>query len=286
MDAIKAFSKTSTAAVLRTAAARGTLHHALIFSGPGDRVNAARYAAAAMECTAPVRPCLTCAHCRKVLADVHPDVRFVRDPEHKELSVEVVRGVRTDAFVRPNEGARKVYIFEDCSILNEKDQSVLLKVVEEGPPYAAFLFCAENAMVLLQTIRSRCLELRLAPADNAADGARDRAAELCRLAAEGSAADRAAFFMRLAKEKDVTREAMAALCEQTRLLFAGALLALYGQPPPAETRALTALLTQRLTKAQIVGTIDLLENYHRHFTYNVGVGLSLGALAAEWEELF
>ena len=145
---LSAFAKMNTAARLRAAASRGALSHALILSGAGDRNAAAHYAAAALECTGTDKPCLTCAHCRKVLADIHPDVLTVRDDEHAELSVDVIRGVRTDAFIRPNEGACKVYIFPDCTRLNEKDQNVLLKTVEEGPPYAAFLFCAENASVL------------------------------------------------------------------------------------------------------------------------------------------
>ena len=147
------FAQTNTAQRLREAAARGTLSHALIFSGPGERTAAARYAAAAMECTAGgERPCLACPDCRKVIRDIHPDVVFVRDEEHAEISVDVVRRARADAFIRPNEGARKIYIFEDCSLLTEKDQNVLLKTVEEGPAYAAFFFCAENAAALLQTI--------------------------------------------------------------------------------------------------------------------------------------
>ena len=161
---LSAFAKTNTAARLRAAANRGALSHALILSGAGDRNAAAHYAAAALECTGTDKPCLVCAHCRKVLADIHPDVLTVRDDEHAELSVDVIRGVRTDAFIRPNEGACKVYIFPDCTRLNEKDQNVLLKTVEEGPPYAAFLFCAENASVLLPTIRSRCVEVKLPPA--------------------------------------------------------------------------------------------------------------------------
>ena len=107
------FAKTNTAARLRAAASRGALSHALIFSGNGDRVSAARYAAAAMECTGAQKPCLACPACRKVMQDIHPDVTFVRDAEHKELSVDTVRAMRADAFIRPNEGARKIYIFED-----------------------------------------------------------------------------------------------------------------------------------------------------------------------------
>ena len=170
------FAKTDTAARLRAAAGRGALPHALIFSGSGDRVAAARYAAAAMECTAQHKPCLTCPACRKVVQDIHPDVSFVRDAEHKELSVDTVRTMRADAFIRPNEGARKVYIFEDCTILTEKDQNVLLKLVEEGPAYAAFFFCAENPAVLLQTIRSRCVEVKLSPVSQEADAPGERCA--------------------------------------------------------------------------------------------------------------
>ena len=84
-----------------------------------------------------------------VFSGIHPDVITVRDEAHKNLSVDTVRQIRADAYIRPNEGARKVYIFPDCTILTEQDQNVLLKIVEEGPPYAAFLFCAENSSVNL-----------------------------------------------------------------------------------------------------------------------------------------
>ena len=254
---LSAFAKTNTAARLRAAASRGALSHALILSGAGDRNAAAHYAAAALECTGTDKPCLVCAHCRKVLADIHPDVLTVRDDEHAELSVDVIRGVRTDAFIRPNEGACKVYIFPDCTRLNEKDQNVLLKTVEEGPPYAAFLFCAENASVLLPTIRSRCVEVKLPPAGT------------------------------VGEDDERTRELLAALFEGARVILADALCTLCGAPPaePRDEQALRAVLGSRLTKAQILGTIELLETYRNHCEYNVGVGPLLGGLAVELEEI-
>ena len=218
------FAKTDTAARLRAAAKRGALSHALILSGSGDRVSAARYAAAAMECTAESKPCLACPACRKVMQDIHPDVTFVRDAEHKEISIDTVRAMRADAFIRPNEGARKVYIFEDCTILTEKDQNVLLKLVEEGPAYAAFFFCAENPAVLLQTIRSRCVEVKLSPTVEEGGAPDERALELARLIAEGSRASRTAFLAKLETQK-VTRDDLSSLFEGTRLLLSSALLA-------------------------------------------------------------
>lgn len=280
------FAQTNTAQRLREAAARGTLSHALIFSGPGERTAAARYAAAAMECTAGgERPCLACPDCRKVIRDIHPDVVFVRDEEHAEISVDVVRRARADAFIRPNEGARKIYIFEDCSLLTEKDQNVLLKTVEEGPAYAAFFFCTENAAALLQTIRSRCVEVKTAPVQQDEGAGLPQAIELARVIAAGSAARRAAFFVSLEREK-IKRDALGALFEQTRLLFSAALLSLYGEAPAENEREIAALISKSLTKPQILGTIDLLRTYRSHCTYNVGTGAALGGFAVELEELF
>lgn len=280
------FAQTNTAQRLREAAARGTLSHALIFSGPGERTAAARYAAAAMECTAGgERPCLACPDCRKVIRGIHPDVVFVRDEDHAEISVDVVRRARADAFIRPNEGARKIYIFEDCSLLTEKDQNVLLKTVEEGPAYAAFFFCTENAAALLQTIRSRCVEVKTAPVQQGEDAGLPQAIELARVIAAGSAAGRAAFFVSLEREK-IKRDALGALFEQTRLLFSAALLSLYGEAPAENEREIAALISKSLTKSQILGTIDLLRAYRSHCTYNVGTGAALGGFAVELEELF
>ena len=280
------FAQTNTAQRLREAAARGMLSHALIFSGPGERTAAARYAAAAMECTAGgERPCLACPDCRKVIRDIHPDVVFVRDEEHAEISVDVVRRARADAFIRPNEGARKIYIFEDCSLLTEKDQNVLLKTVEEGPAYAAFFFCTENAAALLQTIRSRCVEVKTAPVQQGEGADLPQAVELARVIAAGSAATRAAFFVSLEREK-IKRDALGALFEQTRLLFSAALLSLYGEAPAENEREIAALISKSLTKSQILGTIDLLRAYRSHCTYNVGTGAALGGFAVELEELF
>lgn len=278
------FSKTDTAVRLRAAAANGALSHALIFSGSGDRAAAARYTAAAMECTGVQRPCLACPACRKVMQGIHPDVISVRDAEHKELSADTVRAMRADAFIRPNEGARKIYIFEDCTILTEKDQNILLKLVEEGPAYAAFFFCAENPAALLQTIRSRCAEVRLAPAAQERAAPDENALELARRIAKGTRASRAAFLTRLEAGK-VSREALADLFEQARLLLAGALLLPYGSPPRAGTEEVVQLLASRLTKPQILCTIDLLQTYRSHCSYNVGVGPTLGGFAVELEEI-
>ena len=88
------------------------------------------------------------AGCRKAEGGIHPDIVRVGD-DGKDISVAQVRALRADAYIRPNEGQRKVYIFPDCALLTEADQNILLKVVEEGPPYAAFLDIQAAGGVLL-----------------------------------------------------------------------------------------------------------------------------------------
>ena len=149
---------------IREAATRGALSHALLLTGSGARLELARYAAAAMECEAEgSRPCGVCRACRKVEEDIHPDVITVRDDEHKNVSVSVIREMRADAYIRPNEGKRKVYIVDPADSMNETAQNALLKVLEEGPQYAAFLLVAGEPGRLLETIRSRCEQLVLPP---------------------------------------------------------------------------------------------------------------------------
>ena len=145
---------------VRRAAEQGRLSHAIVLSGTGDLTDAARFIAAAHVCEGTDRPCLRCRHCRKVLEGIHPDVSVIRDTEHRELTVDAVRELRQDVYIRPNEAARKVYIIADSRQLNERDQNVLLKIVEEGPPYAAFIFCTDSPTALLETVRPRCVLLK------------------------------------------------------------------------------------------------------------------------------
>lgn len=272
---------------IRAAAARGALSHALLFTGPGDRLAAARFAASAFQCVGPERdrPCGVCPACRKVREDIHPDVITVRDEEHKFIAVDVVREVRRDAYIRPNEGERKVYLFPDCALLTEQDQNVLLKLVEEGPPYAAFVFCAENPAAVLQTLRSRCVELKLqpkAPQGREEDGEGEALCRCLLRRKRGSAAELA---VRLEKKK-LSRENLSALLERSEALLSQALVLTYGGTVGDGDRALAEELGKRLTKTQLVRTIELMKQYRRECGYNVGPGHVLGALAAELEELF
>lgn len=276
--------ETEPAAIrIREAATRGTLSHALLFTGGADRQAVAQYAAAALECTAEgEKPCGVCPACRKVAEGIHPDVMTVRDDQHKNLSAETVRAVRSDAYIRPNEGRRKVYLFPDCALLTEQDQNILLKIVEEGPPYAAFLFCAENSAAVLQTLRSRCVELKLRPGQSQNTESSEQAEALCQAIRQRRRGAVSEWAVRTERKK-LSREELESLLECSREVLAAALLSLYGQAPAGTQAELSAALAARLTKNQLIRTIEWLQKYHDECAYNVGVNHVLGALAVELE---
>ena len=199
---------------------------------------------------------------------------MVTDPDHKNVSVDVLRRVASGASVLPNEGRRKVYIFPDCSLLDGKAQNVLLKVVEDGPSHAAFLFCAANSASLLPTIRSRTTEWKLSPPPAAEPV--ERARELCQAVCSRKAAELAAFCAELENSK-ITREELKSLLSDSRDLFVSALAAAY----TGQGDALAVRLSGEMGKYRLSAVAESLGGFIRQCNYNVGVGQLLGALAVE-----
>lgn len=146
---------------LRSGISRGRLSHFYLISGPAGsgKRTLARLLAAAILCKGEDKPCLTCSACRKVMADAHPDFISVTDPEHKNVAVKLVRQVREEMFIRPNEADKKIYLFPQE--LGVEGQNALLKILEEPPSYGIFMLIADNPEKLLPTVRSRCTELSL-----------------------------------------------------------------------------------------------------------------------------
>lgn len=148
------------------------LSHAYLLTGGSadSRAALAKRLTAAYLCEGDRPPCGACRACRKVSADTHPDVsRTAPAPDKREIAVDQIRSLRADAYIRPNEGRRKVYIIDPADAMNPAAQNALLKVLEEGPSYAAFLLLAERPGLLLDTVRSRCELLALPPEASRSD---------------------------------------------------------------------------------------------------------------------
>ncbi len=149
--------------------AANRLAHAYIIEGGegcGKRTLANLISAAA-SCNEKDRPCMECVNCYKILSAKSPDVITVEaDKDRVQISVDVIRRLREDTAVAPNDLARKFYIIPKADTMNAQAQNAMLKILEEPPSYVMFLLLCENADDLLPTIRSRAPIYRVESLDD------------------------------------------------------------------------------------------------------------------------
>ena len=168
----------------------GLLSHAYILEGArgSGKHTLALSVAAALACqrkddaSLPL-PCCSCPACQKVLSGNSPDVSYIRrEKDRATLGVDVIRELRQDVAISPNELAAKIYIVEDAHLMTEEAQNAFLLTLEEPPPYVLFLLLCETSATLLETVKSRAPILRTEPID-----AEEIARFLRRSTAEGEA---------------------------------------------------------------------------------------------------
>ena len=249
--------------------------HACIVTGPPAAAGkAALTLAKGMLCARPGpdgSPCEKCPHCHKVEAGTHPDLIVItrqaddRGKPKREIYVDQIRELAASAAVLPNEAARKVYLISEAGAMNPAAQNALLKLLEEPPPFDAFLLVADSAALLLETVRSRCV-LR-----SAGEGEEPTAPEARALAERwiGLAAGRARVsLISFANEN-------AELSNAEMLDFARAARTL-----------LTDMLCGRLPdlglpRSELLRLEALMERSAEYLRFNVGVKHVLGMLSAE-----
>lgn len=249
----------------------GRLSHAYILSGASAaaRHSAGTALAAAMVCSSSgVRPCGSCRHCQKAQAGIHPDILSVRrDSDRKEIYIAQIRAILADAPIMPNEAEKKVYVIEEADTMNAAAQNAMLKLLEEPPAHAAFLLLAENPGTLLETVRSRCVEINLTEGPGAAPELDEEAESLARdLVAHVISGDRLELVSFLFSLEQLDRLKLAALADAAMRLAVGQLGR--GQNNAEDHRRLSNL-------------VHTLQHVGDYLNYNVSTGHITGLLLAE-----
>ena len=150
---------------MQNAIRSGNIANSYILSGDtgsGKNTLACTFAAA-LECEAGGdEPCMSCDSCKKAIGNTHPDIITLQREKGSVISVNEIREqIVNDAQIRPYCGKKKIYIIPDAHLMNESAQNALLKTLEEPPEYVVIMLLTNNPDVLLPTIRSRCVELKL-----------------------------------------------------------------------------------------------------------------------------
>ncbi len=145
--------------------------HAYLFEGPDGcgRRTTALALVQALFCKEPVNgdACGNCSSCRKLASGNHPDLHQLSPfPDKRDISIEQIRELQQQLFLRPFEAKRKACLIEPAERMNEKSANALLKTLEEPPGHAIIILLTPQADLLLSTIRSRCQHLRFSPLDD------------------------------------------------------------------------------------------------------------------------
>lgn len=162
--------------LLQRSLARQRLGHAYLFSGDDlERLQlVARTLAKTLNClqprasqTVPGAPdsCDECLSCRKIDAENHPDIQWVR-PESKSrvITIDQMRELMQTIFLKPTEAQYKVAVIVCADRLNTQAANAFLKTLEEPPPRSIVILLSTEPGRILETILSRCLRLNFSSA--------------------------------------------------------------------------------------------------------------------------
>lgn len=232
--------------------------------------------AAAMLCTSPgERPCGLCRSCVKAEKGIHPDIITVsrltddKGKERREIYVDQIREITESALILPNESEKKVYIVRDAGTMNPSAQNAFLKLLEEPPPFVAFILTADNAGQLLETVRSRCVIINLKTGEREfTPEIRQLSEKYVRCAAAGSASKLLSFLnanseMTTAEADDFVQCSISVLTDM-----------LCGRLPD-----------MGLERRKLMELIGLMERAGEYLRFNVSVKHVFGVLSADTIDL-
>ena len=150
---------------IRNAVSNDKVSHAYILNGErgsGKKLLANLFAMSLLCEEGGPDPCNQCHSCKQAESGNHPDIIRVTHEKPNSISVDDIRTqVNHTVDIKPYQGPYKVYIIPQADLMTVQAQNALLKTIEEPPEYAVFLLLTENAEMLLPTINSRCVMLKL-----------------------------------------------------------------------------------------------------------------------------
>ncbi|MCD8325186.1 MAG: DNA polymerase III subunit delta' [Lachnospiraceae bacterium] len=145
-------------------------HAYLLYGERGSgRKMLAKAFAKALQCEDPTgnKPCGKCLSCMQMITGNHPDVIYVRHEKPNVISVdEVRRQINQDVDIKPYRSAWKIYIVDEAEKMNVQAQNAVLKTLEEPPSYAVILLITTNLDSMLETIKSRCVNMATRPVED------------------------------------------------------------------------------------------------------------------------
>lgn len=141
----------------------GKFSHAYIIEGRegSGRLTLARAIVCTLVCENLDAPCYNCDACRKIMAGGHQDVvELIHKGTSEQIKIDVIRELIKEAYIKPAECDRKIFIIENAQQMNTASQNALLQIFEEPPKNVTFFLLTESRNLLLSTLKSRAVTLK------------------------------------------------------------------------------------------------------------------------------
>ncbi|MDO5677192.1 MAG: DNA polymerase III subunit gamma and tau [Propionibacteriaceae bacterium] len=144
---------------LQRALKNNRVNHAYLFSGPRGcgKTTSARILARCLNCVeGPTdRPCGVCRSCVDLARGGPGSIDVIEIDAASHGGVDDARDLRERAYFAPVASRYKIYIVDEAHMVTTAGFNALLKLVEEPPPHAKFIFATTEPEKVIGTIRSR-----------------------------------------------------------------------------------------------------------------------------------
>jgi DNA polymerase-3 subunit delta' len=146
------------------------MHHAFLFTGIDGvgRFHAAMHFAMMCNCETHLeeshnhKPCGECKTCRRVISNQHPDMIHIQ-PDGVSIKIDQIRSLRKKLTYKPVIAKTRFVFLVKANAMTIESSNALLKILEEPPSNTIFILIVENQKDVLQTISSRCQQIRFNP---------------------------------------------------------------------------------------------------------------------------
>ncbi|MEE0914164.1 MAG: hypothetical protein U0L76_06215 [Ruminococcus sp.] len=273
----------NTVNAIKTLDNNGRIPHAIVIEGKNREMllETAKYLSMYAVCTSENKPCGQCAQCHKASNQAHADISYAYpEKKSKTYTIEQMRNIAKDAYVRPNEATSKVYIFEEAdNRLSAIAQNSFLKLLEEPPVNVHFIMLCENAQKLLVTILSRCTVIRLKSEKNFSETAVDNAKSIVKGIISAREYD-----LLLAVNSLSDKDNSADTLEAVRLIMRDGIALLEGAGAIFDEE-LGKSLSARFTKGRLLKMIELTEDAGIKIKQNININLLTTWLCGEYRRI-
>ena len=261
----------------------GRIPHAIVIESKNREaaLEAAKFLSMYVVCTSDNKPCKVCEQCHKAEIKGHADISYPR-PENKSktYSIEQMRNIIKDSYIRPNEANAKVYVLEEAdNRLSDIAQNSFLKLLEEPPQNVYFILLCESAQKLLVTILSRCTVVRLKNEVKISENALEYAEKIVRGIISSREYD-LLLALNVLSDKENADETLSTV----RMILRDGLAISVGTRAVINEK-LGRELASRFTKGKIIEMIELTDSSAIKIKQNININLLTTWLCGEYRRI-